>query len=86
MLNETTVGACNLLSYHNTVTTPALIILFIASLLIFLIVGLSIVKKSRDKIMLIWIISAIFIGLVFAALLLMPTMTQSIAQFFGDLK
>jgi hypothetical protein len=84
MLNETI--SYNLLQAHQTTAIPAILILYIFSLIITLIVGLSIVKHSREKYMLIWVISAVFMGLVVLMLCLMPSFTQSMIKFINILK
>lgn len=83
MINET--ATYTLLQAHHTVAIPAIIILYITSVLINLGVGLTLVKQSKDKFVWIWFITTIFVGLVFLGLLLMPNVTQSISTFFGGL-
>lgn len=85
MINET-IQTYTLLQAHSATAIPAIIILYITSLIISLVVGLSIVKHSREKYMMIWVISAVFTGLVVLILTMMPNTTQSIVSFFGGLK
>jgi len=82
MINET----INILEAHQVTAVPALIILFIAMLLIFLIVGLVVVKQSRHKVMLIWGVSAVFGVLILLALCFMPNLTQTMADFFRGMR
>ena len=81
VLNETLTYT--LQTAHSQVAIPALIILYIAMLLMFLIVGLALVKNSKSKFMTIWGLSAIFGGLILLGLILMPNFTQSIVNFFA---
>jgi len=85
MLNDT-ISVYNLLQAHQATAVPSLIILYISSLIITLIVGLSLVKHNKEKYMLIWGVSAIFMGLILLMLCLMPNLTQSIVNFMDMLK
>jgi len=76
----------DLLTAHQKTAIPALVILYISMILINMLVGLSIVKQSRQKFMTIWITSLVLSLVVLIALIAMPNMTQSIVNFFGGAK
>jgi hypothetical protein len=76
---EQIINICNSVS-----TIPSLIILFIASYLSFLILGLIIVKKSRDKLLIIWFSSFVIGLIVLLTLIFLPnTIYDFISKIFG---
>jgi uncharacterized membrane protein YozB (DUF420 family) len=80
MTKEQVVTMCN----ANT-TIPALAILFISFVVFFLIFGLSLVKKSRGKILLILFLTIVASGLVFLFLYLNPLLVQSFLDWLKSL-
>ena len=65
---------------NQTVAMPALIILFISMSLIFLLVGLFLVKKNKGKIVTIWFISIVLSIVILMILIFNPNMVQSLLE------
>ena len=65
---------------NTVVTMPALIILFISMSLIFLLVGLFLVKKNKSKIVTIWFISVVLSVVVLMILIFSPNAIQSLME------
>ena len=66
------------LHYHSVTTIPNLVLLYIVSMLIFLGIGLSIVKQSRKKIFMIWVYSVILSAIFLVILIFFPNLTQDL--------
>lgn len=80
MTQEQFIDAC-----HTDVTVPTLVIMFIAFILFFLIFGLSLVKQSRGKILLILFLTVVCSGIVFLFLFLNPILTQNFVDWLKGL-
>lgn len=73
----------SLLNFHHSHTTPALIILYISTILIFFIVGLWKALKENNKIggfLIVLITSVSFSLLVLIILVIFPSITQWIVN------
>jgi len=70
---------------HNTTTIPSLTILFISFIVFFLIFGLSLVKNSRGKILLILGLTVLASGLVFLFIYLNPLVVQNFVTWIRGL-
>jgi uncharacterized membrane protein len=88
MFNCTTLTPEQLiLESHNASAVPALIYLYIFTVLIFLLVGLFSIDGSKgnkpySKFLFIWFISSVVIGAVTLYFCLSPYMLNSITEFF----
>ena len=84
ILNITNVAEITTEQFTNIANTvvamPALIILFIAMSLIFLLVGLFLVKKNKSKIVTIWFISVVLSVVVLMILIFSPNAIQSLME------
>jgi hypothetical protein len=69
------------LKMHNIVVIPNLIALYIIAIFTFLIVGLNLVKHSRQKFFQIWIYSAVISGLFLGFLIIFPNTTQTVTSY-----
>jgi hypothetical protein len=65
---------------HNLTATPALIILFIVTHLLFLIIGMSLVDKKK-KLLTIWVITFLLSGMMLLILIYLPNTTQQIVGY-----
>ena len=70
---------------HSTTTVPSMIILFAAFIIFFLIFGLSLVKNSRGKILLILGLTILATGIVFLFLFLNPLLTTHFVTWLKGL-
>ena len=61
-----------------SIVTPSLIILFISMSLIFLLLGFAMVKGSKKKYYMIWLIATAISGVILTLLIALPNYTQSI--------
>ena len=74
-----------LLSVHNYTAVPSIIFLWSFSLIIFLLSGLAIMDKQKSNMMKffgMWIIFAIFTGIVVLWLCYSPNSVQAMKYFF----
>lgn len=83
MLNQTALTQQQLQLAQSLIVGPSLIILFIAIFLVFFLIGLILVKKSRGKFLIIWLFSFIVSGIILAGICLMPNLVIKIAGWFG---
>ena len=61
---------------HQLVAVPELLVLFISTILIFLLVGMVFVKKSRLKYFYIWLMSTILSGSILLGIYLLPNLVH----------
>jgi len=80
-LNETLCGVIA----SQDITIPSLIIQYVLFLITMLIIGLTVVKNSRHKFMVIWGLTAIFSAVILIGLCLMPNLVLQITSFFKGL-
>ena len=80
LTQEQAIVVCN-----NSVAQPALIFLFIAFILAFIVFGFIFIKKNRDKLALILTCTFVFAGIFLLIFIFMPITVQSAWNFFGKL-
>ena len=82
MINNT-LSSETIIQCHKQLTVPAILILYISTIFIFLLVGLvtAMKYKSMGKYMLIWILSSLFSVVVLIFLYLNPNIVQNIVDF-----
>lgn len=68
---------------NSTITTPALVILYISMLIIFSLVGLAFVREDRSKLAWIIFVSAFIGAIVLLSLIFLPNLTASLAESIG---
>lgn len=63
---------------HSSIAVPFLILLFLFMAIIFLIVGLSLVREDRGKFMLIWFLAILLSGGFLLTLIFLPNFWNNI--------
>jgi uncharacterized membrane protein YozB (DUF420 family) len=69
----------------SVVAVPSLIILFIGMSLMFLVVGLTAVKESKVKMIVIWFFSVLLSSVILLAVIYLPQSIFNIAEFFRNI-
>lgn len=69
---------------HQSNTIPFSVFLWVVTIIIFGIVGMAIVEKSRKKYALIWFISSVFSSLVLLGVIFLPNLVNSLIKGIWD--
>lgn len=80
MLPEQIIQACN-----NSVAVPAIIIGFIAFSIVFLFVGLAVLKDfdNKKKLLIIWAISTFVAGFIYIFIAVSPLLIQNLINWIN---
>lgn len=70
--------------FHKITAVPSVIIVWISTMLLFLIFGLVLVKEDRGRLMLLWGIVLLLSGIVVLAVVFMPNTVQSFSQWWTN--